>query len=342
MVTMKSWERLRCRRLSRRDWRAIGFILCCWTPACKCPSDRLQEAAAGSRTYCPFSSASFTSTGRWSLRFCHVRVVSQSTRSFVADFRLLDSDGRVLAEIERFRFQAVDFDRVSAPQMLADEWQISEDSVAISAGSNSSLPGPSEVAASTSTTIAALVEQADRHGFYRSISPALDRLCGAYAIRALAALGAAQKPFSIDELIQRGGVAEEQRRLLGRLVEMCLEDGFFQRVTDDDLLVADNRELPDPSPMWRHLMLDCPGYSAELILLGRAGTHLPAVLRGEENPLQIIFPQRGSAPRSISMIPRRDVASTTGSPPPRLRKSSLIGRQIDRFACSSWELEPGD
>jgi SAM-dependent methyltransferase len=138
------------------------------------------------------------------------------------------------------------------------------------------------------------VDQTERRKFYRSVRPAFDRLCAAYAVNALLELGAADGPFSLDRLIERGVVVEEHRKLFGRLVEMCLEDDLLRRVPSG-LELTDSLNLPDASSLWRQLMLDSAEYSAELVLLGRCGTHLTAVLRGEENPLQIIFPQKGSA-----------------------------------------------
>ena len=48
---------------------------------------------------------------------------------------------------------------------------------------------------------------------------------------------------------------------------------------------------PKPEEAWRHLLTHQPAYFAELMLVGRCGRQLAGVLKGEVNPLHLIFPE---------------------------------------------------
>jgi acyl transferase domain-containing protein/NADPH:quinone reductase-like Zn-dependent oxidoreductase/SAM-dependent methyltransferase len=252
------------------------------------------KAAANNAAYLPVKVGRFRLYGKTSdLKFCHVRLRRRSLRSIIADFQLFAGDGRVLAEIEGLRFQSIDFSRTVGISMYGYEWQLTERKGIRTAARSSSAPNPTTIAERTKVAIDGLVDLLGRRAFYISVRPRFDRLAAAYAILALLELGANEGSFSIDSLMERGGVLAVHRRLLERLVEIALEDEFLLSA-GRDFALANERPLPVAAELWRSLMRECPNYVAELVLFGRCGEHLVEVMRGEINPLQLIFPAKGS------------------------------------------------
>src|ERR1022692_2022425 len=77
------------------------------------------------------------------------------------------------------------------------------------------------------------------------------------------------------------------------MLEMLEEDGFFQRVGDRwEVLRLPEAAEGEISP--QELLEQYPSCSAELKMTSRCGQHLAKVIRGESDPLDVLFPD-GSA-----------------------------------------------
>jgi acyl transferase domain-containing protein/NADPH:quinone reductase-like Zn-dependent oxidoreductase/SAM-dependent methyltransferase/acyl carrier protein len=246
------------------------------------------EAAPNDATYLPVKIGKFSLYDNASdLKFCHVRLHRSGSRSIIADFRLLAGDGRVLAEIERMRFQRIDLSRTVGMPLLGYQWQYCEPAVGRSVS-----PNPTVISERIKVAIDELVDFLGRRTFYANVRPRFDHLAAAYAIMALQKIGANEGSFSIDSLMKRG-VLSEYRGLLERLVEMALEDRLLLR-TGQGFALANEEPLPIAGELWRSLMRDCPDYVAELLLLGRCGEHLVKVMLGEIDPIRLILPEKGN------------------------------------------------
>ena len=221
-------------------------------------------------------------------KFCRVHVDSRQARSLTASFQLLAEDGTLLAEIDRFRFQAIDFDRAAEVSTYHYEWQLAHsyteaEVVAIA---------PTAIAKGSQPVIELLIEEMDRRRFYAVTQAQCDRLASAYAIGALRTLGADAGPFTVDLLAARGAVVPEHRRLLACLCAMAVKDGYLKRAAQGWKLT---RKLPvaDADELWRELMRDRPDHAAELLLMHRCGVNLAPIMRDEIDPLNLLFPEKG-------------------------------------------------
>ena len=223
-------------------------------------------------------------------QYCYVRVTRRSARSVLADIRLLDGDGRVILEIEDLRFVGVDFTRDTAVPVYAHAWQLAERGASRAAPS---LPSPSLLAERLRPKIQALTAQFERAEYYEEIEPLFDRLAAAWAVRALASLGAREAPFSLAGLMARGQVLEEHRRYLEQLIVIAEADGLID-TSPDGWIMPEDRELPDPTVLWRELFYAQPAFLAELSLFARCGERIAAVLRGERDASEILSPDTGS------------------------------------------------
>jgi NADPH:quinone reductase-like Zn-dependent oxidoreductase/SAM-dependent methyltransferase len=90
-------------------------------------------------------------------------------------------------------------------------------------------------------------------------------------------------------LADRLGVVPRHRRFFHRLLGMLAEDGFLQ-ADGAEWIVRRAPRAPDPGPSVTALIAAYPEYDAEITLLDRCGPALAAALRGDADPLELLFP----------------------------------------------------
>ena len=88
-------------------------------------------------------------------------------------------------------------------------------------------------------------------------------------------------------------VPQRYFRLFGRMLEMLHEDGILEW-TDGAWQVRQLAPAPDPEISLPALLEQYPDCAAELKLTARCGQHLAAVIKGDCEPLDLLFPD-GSA-----------------------------------------------
>ncbi|MFC6372957.1 class I SAM-dependent methyltransferase, partial [Nonomuraea thailandensis] len=113
-----------------------------------------------------------------------------------------------------------------------------------------------------------------RHALLHRFSAALTRLLPA----------AATTPFTLDDLIG-AGVQPRHRRLVTTLLRLLHEHDLARPCPPDRWRLT---EPADPDELTRVLLQRHPAHLAEVVLGARAGRHLPAVLRGERDPLDLL------------------------------------------------------
>jgi acyl transferase domain-containing protein/NADPH:quinone reductase-like Zn-dependent oxidoreductase/SAM-dependent methyltransferase/aryl carrier-like protein len=157
------------------------------------------------------------------------------------------------------------------------------------------LPDPAALAAALAPEAERQREIQTQEG-YRHLWPQLDRLCAQYAVRALKSLGwspeAGQKG-TVASLAASLGVEAHHHRLLHRLLGFLAEEGWLR--VEGDAWHLENAlpagAVADPTAHHRELVAAFPACGAELALTGRAGEALASILRGEGDPLEVLFPE---------------------------------------------------
>jgi acyl transferase domain-containing protein len=122
--------------------------------------------------------------------------------------------------------------------------------------------------------------------------PELDRLCSGHLAAALHQMGfdaSVGRVFTAGEEAGRLGVAERHARLFARLLSMLAEDGVLEP-RSDGFEVVGALATPDPEARYEALLTRFGETDAELRTLRRCGRELARVLRGEEDPLHLLFP----------------------------------------------------
>jgi NAD(P)-dependent dehydrogenase (short-subunit alcohol dehydrogenase family)/SAM-dependent methyltransferase len=139
---------------------------------------------------------------------------------------------------------------------------------------------------------------------YQAVFQHLEALSVAYGVAALIELGCPLQPGQIlsgATLRKQLGIISQHHRLLWRLLQLLtaaniLEPNIPEQTGITGLTGADWRvkEVPafqDLSVKLEGLLAQYPIATPELTLLGRCGPHLATVLRGDRDPLSLLFPE---------------------------------------------------
>ena len=94
--------------------------------------------------------------------------------------------------------------------------------------------------------------------------------------------------FSLEEMSQRLKIVPARRRTLARMLAILSEDGILER-TADRFRFADFPAFADADRTLEKLRDEYPEMLTEINILQRCGSKLLPVLRGEYDPLQLIF-----------------------------------------------------
>lgn len=230
--------------------------------------------------------------------WCHARVLNAretDPAQWLAEVTLRSLEGRVLGVIQGVQLQRATRDALARAVGLGGSselfYRLAWLPSPLSSPAAPQLPGPSSLVPALRPRF---VELAQRHGLavYEQLLPELDRLSAEFVGIALHALGLEAAPgrrFRADEEAVRLGVVERHRRLFTRLLDMLAEDGVLRRDGDAFEVLA---ALPqsDPAARCEALMARFDPVDGELRTLRRCGPELAGVLRGEQDPLQLLFP----------------------------------------------------
>jgi SAM-dependent methyltransferase len=227
----------------------------------------------------------------------HVSLTHASASTLVADVRVLDDEGWPLAEITGFRCHAVEWAAGTAGGIERSFWTVNWYHKPLADASPvarvaADLPGPTALAACVGPEIDELGKKRGRSVMLPTLPDALDRLSIAYIVRALDELGWEADlgdRIGLDALAERLSLARH-RSLVRRFLLILEKAGYLGGTATDRWEVR--RALPreDPAALWRETLWQHGGAIAELTLIGASGSRLPAILRGEADPLEVLFP----------------------------------------------------
>ncbi len=217
------------------------------------------------------------------------------------DFQVYAPDGRVIAELLGLQVKRVtseQLQRVAATNLHEWFYEVTWEAQPlpsareeIAGAAVDYLPASSAFAAMSSAHLQALSAM---HNFqvYDEILPHLDALSLAYILQACVDLGwkfALGQSFTATQMATQLGVSARHHRLFARLLEILREEGFLQH-EDETWEVC---RLPHCAPaheLAQNFAAKFAAQRAEFDLLERGGQNLAAVLRGEYDPLQVLFP----------------------------------------------------
>jgi acyl transferase domain-containing protein/acyl-CoA synthetase (AMP-forming)/AMP-acid ligase II/SAM-dependent methyltransferase/acyl carrier protein len=123
-----------------------------------------------------------------------------------------------------------------------------------------------------------------------------DRLAGAYVVSTLRQLAWSPRPGEevCEELARRLSLVPPYERLLRRLLQMAAEDGWLARTATGWRVVR----MPAPVDIeerHRDLLRGYPAFEAELKLAHRCALRMHQVMRGQEDPLDVLFGEEAAS-----------------------------------------------
>ncbi|MEM7125069.1 MAG: SDR family NAD(P)-dependent oxidoreductase [Chloroflexota bacterium] len=219
--------------------------------------------------------------------WCHA--VQRDTYKW--DIQLLDDQGMLMASLLGFEVRAASADAVRG-QDAWQEWlyQVEWQPRPYFGLAPDYLPDPAEVIPSLEKMPSHLRdEQLNEHT--KLLATDLDALSIQYVLDAFAKVGLIIEPgvqWGTQEIVQQMGVVPSYRRLLKRLLEILADAGILQYEKNSWQVIQ--------APESAHISVNLTALrvvhsdSPELTLLERCGEKLSEVLRGAQDPLELLFP----------------------------------------------------
>jgi NADPH:quinone reductase-like Zn-dependent oxidoreductase/SAM-dependent methyltransferase/acyl carrier protein len=221
----------------------------------------------------------------------HAVVAPGGGAARTADVLVFDAGGALVAEVRQVQLKRVSRDALAR---MGDRWL--DDALYETAWR--ALPGQPVAETSLPALARAGGEALDglrrKSGLdaYDAFLPALEGLCVEYVQQAMNRLGWAPSSGEVvgeDALAERLRVAPRHRRLFRRLLAILVEAGWISRGPGGLAVV---RPWGDVAPQQGLSRIGAlfPCGEAELEMTGRTGAELGEALRGERDPMQLLFP----------------------------------------------------
>lgn len=202
-------------------------------------------------------------------------------RSVLADFELLDAQGKSLAVLTGCRFRAASLRRTRLTEAAC--WEI----VPVVQ------PGALESASALLPTVQGLLEQLRtwfveqestirRQSYFDEAQPLFDALVTAFVYEAVQTAGTEAGNTFWQRLESASRDGDETSRLLAWARDLLQEQNWLQQQEGVWQLI--DADMPPAEDIWRTLLAEYPASTGELILIGRRGRQLADLLLERIDP----------------------------------------------------------
>ena len=216
---------------------------------------------------------------------------SATQRDLIVDLTLIALDGMVVATLQALRFVVTDlatflplYNHAAADFEYVVEWR-KQPLQPPSVGAPVVLESPERLLNLLGSS------QSQDPVLLTDMLESLEALSSSFVAAALRNLGQTLTPgtrFTTEQAIATLGITARQQRQFRRLLEMLAESGVL-RCADSQWEVVN---VPDENVSLhvQHIQSNYPQLTAEIEMLSRCGYNLAAVLKGDRDPLQLLFP----------------------------------------------------
>ncbi len=234
----------------------------------------------------------------------HVRLTHASSKAITGDISIYDANGTPVMAITGFHCQAVEWASAEATEdpehwLYEVTWhhkpRPEQPPVPRSAAA---FPGPRALVSAVAPEIMRLDAT---HGWSRLVTkarPRIDHVATMYIVQALFELGwqwGVGDRLTVETLMARLPVAPQHQRLLRRFMHILARGGYLSQAGSDVWGIQHMLPRQDAHALWQQTLWQLPGFIAELNLLEAFGAQLAAILRGDIDPLQVLFPDGSTA-----------------------------------------------
>jgi acyl transferase domain-containing protein/NADPH:quinone reductase-like Zn-dependent oxidoreductase/SAM-dependent methyltransferase/acyl carrier protein len=220
--------------------------------------------------------------------FVHVKTRTLAEREVSFDITITDDAGVVAVELHGCRMRRFDMLQSNTPVRHVTVSRAAPH-LDVRAG-RSPLPTPTALVETSADRLTDVVSAWRRESRYAKTEHLGKELTAHAAVRAFTRILPEKDTFTTDDVLA-AGVALKYARLVHTLASMAHAQGLLERVDDAPgkarwRVVADAR-LEAVVQAWVAEALED---AAAVTLWGRCGLYLPEVLRGELDPLELLFP----------------------------------------------------
>ena len=207
------------------------------------------------------------------------RLLRRGTRSVLADFELLDAEGSLVVLASGCRFRAAHLQHRNRPQV--DCWQITPWLHPHPAeGLATEIMPTTELAKRLYAWFAENEASLKRQAWFMETLPLFEALTLSFAFEAFQTLFKQRPEWMQDALA--GRTASPYLHWLAN----CLKQENLL-VEQEDVWRLEG-DVPAADEIWQAVLRDAPACLPQLVLLGRVGRHLPALLLGEADPREFL------------------------------------------------------
>ncbi|MCC7368641.1 MAG: SDR family NAD(P)-dependent oxidoreductase [Chloroflexi bacterium] len=241
--------------------------------------------------------------------WCHARlrdgsqgaVASRSQELLLADLELMDDDGRLVAEIGELQLRRVHLEKLEGPASddrrdlyYEVQWQVGGRDVAPDDGVRAAPPVIELPRIASGVDLRApAVREACVLARFEPFVLRLEQVSFEYILQALSALGWKAREgdrFATDALATQLRIDGRYGQLLERFLAILEEEGVVRRDGDGWCVLRAPQTPDDPTRACEALLSEFPETSSQIALTRRCGSQLAGILRGEIDPLQVLFP----------------------------------------------------
>ncbi len=250
------------------------------------------EPGAERTTQLPFALESLTLYGATDHQdlWAHAQRVDDreaSRRENKWNISLFTATGQVVAQIVGFQLRAASPSAIQGDRLRADWlYQVAWQSRPFFGLPLDDIPTPATLIENLrAMRVAQTTEQ------YQSLLAQLESLCMDYVVAAFAKTGFIFEPgnrWQTEQIARRVGVIPQYHRLLARVLAMLAEAGILSPDGEGWRVMA-TPSVANPQTAMAQLQATY-GNLPELALLARCGDKLSEVLRGVQEPLELLFP----------------------------------------------------
>jgi acyl transferase domain-containing protein/acyl carrier protein len=234
----------------------------------------------------------------------HAHLTTISAKALEGDIRIYDNAGDLILEIDGFRCQAVGRGRDQAVDDMQcwfyeTTWNHKprpEQPLVHRAATY--IPGTREIAQSMAHDFHQLDAALGWSAMVAGVEKPFDILSTAYLVQALHHLGwqcQVGDRLTVASLMEQLHLAPQYQRLMQRFMGWLKNAGYLVSVGTHVWEVSHAPPEQHPPTIWRHTLSQYPAFVAEMSLIARCGSHLAAVLRGDLDPSDLLFPEGSTA-----------------------------------------------
>jgi NADPH:quinone reductase-like Zn-dependent oxidoreductase/acyl carrier protein/short-subunit dehydrogenase len=212
------------------------------------------------------------------------RILRRSLRSVLAEFEFLTVDGKKVAILSGCRFRAASLRQGKLVEPAC--WKIEATlQPGKSASAHSALPLTSLLVQQVKDSLIDQEDKLNRSAYFGEAQPLFDALVTAFAHEAMQTCLATQPEKTQGWLENASQANDELSRRQAWVRGLLVEQSYLVRA-DLGWTLADS-DMPPASCIWRTLLAEYPDAMPELILVGRMGRALAALLTGQVDPLTL-------------------------------------------------------